>query len=236
MSRKGKALAAVITLLFIGLVVWTVRSIPTGHLPMQTTDDSRVMSYDGNTISEEKDGRKIWELTAQHIEMNLDTKDATMTGITRHFYAEDGRVVDVKAEKASYDAATKDVKIEDGIEITTSDGASMKSDELLWTAAEDMLTAQGNVYMAKDDMQASGDSITSKDGFNQLTLTGNAYITKADMEASGSSITSEDGLKQFTIEGPVHVSKGDMSATGDRLETTPNVTKIKLIGHVHIKQ
>ena len=116
MSTKGKVIAGLVGVVFIALVVWTVQTIP--EAPAQPEPSStRVMSYDGNTISEEKDGRKIWELTAEHIEMDLDSKDATLTGVTGHFYAEDGRTVDVQAAKGHYTAASRDVTIEDGLHV-----------------------------------------------------------------------------------------------------------------------
>jgi len=207
MSTKAKILAGIVAVLFLALVVWTVQTIPQGTEQTQNEAAKRVMTYDGNTISEEKDGHKIWELTAEHIEMDLDTKSATLTGVTGHFYAADGRVVDVQAAKGHYDAESRDVTIEDGLAITTSDGASLKSEQLLWTSATETLTAQGDAYVARDDMQAQGASIASTNGF-----------------------------KQFTIEGPLYITKGDMQATGDHLATNEDGTRFTLTGHAHIQK
>ncbi len=206
MSTKGKVIAGLVGVVFIALVVWTVQTIP--EAPAQPEPSStRVMSYDGNTISEEKDGRKIWELTAEHIEMDLDSKDATLTGVTGHFYAEDGRTVDVQAAKGHYTAASRDVTIEDGLHVTTSDGAALQCEKMLWAAATETLTAQGNAQVQRDDMQAQGVSIASTNGF-----------------------------KQFTIEGPLTITKGDMRATGDHLATNEDGTRFTLTGHAHIEK
>jgi LPS export ABC transporter protein LptC len=183
MSRKGKALAAVITLLFIGLVVWTVRSIPTGHLPMQTTDDSRVMSYDGNTISEEKNGRKIWELTSEHIEVDVDTQDVTMQGITGHFYAEDGKVAELKAESGVYGGKSKDIKLTGGIVVTYSDGAILVSKEMEWKSQEEILTALGDVKSVREDLLITADKIESSDSFNKVKAVGHAHLEKNEEKA-----------------------------------------------------
>ena len=208
MSAKGKALAGIVAVLFIALVVWTVRTIPEAPDRSDPEPSTHVMSYEGNTIREEKDGRKIWALTAEHIQMDLDTKNADMTGITGHFYAEDGRVVDVKASKAHYDAKTKDVTIEDGLAITTSDGASLKSEQLIWTAASGTLTAKGDAYIAKDDMQAKGGSIASTNGFREITMEDHVYIVKGDMQAAGDRLESSDNLQKIKLIGHAHIQKG----------------------------
>ena len=57
---------------FASLVTWAVTSVPEAPKVQNETSDSKVMSYDGNTISEEKDGHKIWELTAEHIEIDTE--------------------------------------------------------------------------------------------------------------------------------------------------------------------
>lgn len=208
MSRKGKILTGIGIVLFLALVVWAVRSVPGAPPAQQNTDPSHVMSYDGNTISEEKNGRKLWELTADHIEMDMDTKNASMTGITGHFYEDDGRVVDVTAQKASYDAQTKNVTIEGGIAITTSDGAALKSDQLFWIADDETLTAKGNAYVAKDDMQASGGSISSSNGFKKIEIDDHVYIVKGDMQATGDKLESDDGIEKIRLIGHAHITKG----------------------------
>ena len=83
---------------FASLVTWAVTSVPEAPKVQNETSDSKVMSYDGNTISEEKDGHKIWELTAEHIEIDTDSKDVKLEKLQGHFYAKDGRVVSVNAD------------------------------------------------------------------------------------------------------------------------------------------
>ena len=137
MNGKQKALVALGLLLFVCLVVWAVRTVPeTPQVNKDQNDGPKVMSYDNNTISEEKDGVKIWDLTADHIDVDIDTRNAEMTGITGHFYQQDGRSAEVKADHASYDNTSKDIEIDGNVIITTSDGAELTSDQLLWTAEQ----------------------------------------------------------------------------------------------------
>ena len=178
MSKRNKFLAGLGVLAFVALVVWAVSTVPDVEKIVDKTDETRVMTYDDNTLSEEKDGRKIWELKAEHMVVNVDTQEVTLEKITGHFYAEDGRVVNVTADGGSYDNGTKDIAIKGNVDITTSDGAKLTSDELRWAAKEARLAAIGNATATKDDMKAVGEKIESTDGFNKIKITGKAHLVK----------------------------------------------------------
>lgn len=58
-------------------------TVPQAPQKPQLEDGPKVMSYDNNTISEEKDGRKIWELTSETMTVDVDTKDVELYGAFR---------------------------------------------------------------------------------------------------------------------------------------------------------
>lgn len=177
MTKRNKIIAAIIAVAVIALVAWTVLSIPQPPTGDQEKKNL-TMSYDGNTISEEKNGRKIWEITAEHITVAVDTNDATFENVTGTFYQEDGRSLTVTAEKGNYVKKTNDIKLTGDIFIKTSDGATLKSDELDWSGAEEKLSAVGNAKVTKDDMRANGDRIESTNGFARFKIIGHAHIDK----------------------------------------------------------
>ena len=178
MDKKKKILLALLLVAVAGLVAWAVMTVPAPPQSQVETSDSKVMTYDGNTISEEKDGRKIWELTADHIEVDVDTQNVKIEKVVGHFYRQEGRTVDVQADNGSYDNGTKDISIIGSVDITTSDGAKLASDELKWTGKDSMLAAIGNANVSKDDMQANGNRIESTDGFNKIKIIGKAHLVK----------------------------------------------------------
>ena len=179
MEKKHKLLLAAGIALFAALVVWAVTTVPEHPaVPEKPQVDSKIMSYDGNEISEEKNGRKIWDLTAEHIEINIDTKDATLEKLSGHFYMEDGRVVEVKADKGTYTETSKDIAISGNVAVKNSDGTELTSDELRWDAAKEILSAIGNAKATKEDLLATGDRIESSDGFNKIKIIGKAHLAK----------------------------------------------------------
>ena len=142
MSKMRKGLIAAVIAAFAALVVWAVVTVPeTPDLPDTPAESNKTMSYDGNEISEERNGRKIWDLTAEHIDVNIETRDAALEKLQGHFYAEDGRVVEVKAGKGTYAEGSKDIVLSDNVEIKNSDGAQLTCDELRWDAQKEILAA-----------------------------------------------------------------------------------------------
>ena len=182
MSAKGKVFTALGILLAIALIGWVVRSIPEPPPLVEPNDEPRIMTYEGNALSAEKDGKLQWELKADQISVNVDTQDAEMTGISSKFYAEDGRVVTLTADHGTYIHSTRDISVEGNVKAVNTDGAELTSKKLSWVAAKEMLVAEEDVHVKKDDLRASGDRVESTDGFNRIKAIGHAHIEKGVKE------------------------------------------------------
>lgn len=87
-------------------------------------------------------------------------------------------MVSVNADNGSYSNATKDIALTGNVSIENSDGAKLTSDELKWTAKDEVLAAVGSAVAVKDDMRATGDTIESTDGFNKIKIIGHANLSK----------------------------------------------------------
>ena len=164
--------------LLAGLIVWAVASVP--EIPQQTDEPTgpRIMSYMDNTLHEERDGRTIWQMTAEQMNVDIDTNDTGMVKIDGTFYSDDGRTLTLKADEGRMDSKTRDIVLTGTIEATTSDGASLRAKQIKWTAAEGSLTAEGDAELIRDNMRATGDRIVSTDGFQKFSILGNARIEK----------------------------------------------------------
>lgn len=178
MDKNKKILFAIVGLLAAALVVWTVTTIPDAPPKEKVEPASKTMTYEGNTISESRNGKTLWEITAEHIEINADTKDVTLENVTGKIYGDNGREVMLKADKGLYTDKEKDISLSENIDIQTNDGMSLTCDELKWFGKEEMLAAIGNAKAKKDDMEASGDRIESKDAFSKFKIIGNAHLSK----------------------------------------------------------
>lgn len=183
MERKGKLIIAVAVALAVALVAWVVLSVPDTPKPSRNNDLTKI-TYNGNTISEEKNGRTVWKVTADSITIDADTESVTLDGAEGVFYAEDGRTVTLHADHGKYDSASHDMELymegNAPIAVVTSDGISLTCNKIEWTNGSGMLAAIGKVKLTReeDHLTASGDHIESTDGFSKIKIKGNGRITK----------------------------------------------------------
>ncbi|MGN0938312.1 MAG: LPS export ABC transporter periplasmic protein LptC [Selenomonas sp.] len=178
MSKQQKFWIALGVLLAICVVAWAICTAPEPPAPQPVEQESSTMSYDDNTLKEEKDGREIWELSSEHMDIDTDTGNVELTKVSGKFYDDEGREVALTADHGSYTGETKDIAVDGNVQVQTSDGAALTCDKLLWTEDEAKLTADGNAYIKHEDMEARADKIESTNAFHHFKATGHAHIVK----------------------------------------------------------
>ena len=178
MKIRGKMLATIIGVLFIALVVWVVATTPDGPPQVDRIAPPPTMTYEGNELSEEVNGVRLWDLTAAKMVVDANTQIADLEKLVGHFYQADGRSIEFRADHGQYSYSTHDINIEGNISVETSDGAKLTSGKLDWINAEGLLAATDNVVITRDDIRATGDRAESTDGLKKFWLKGHAHITK----------------------------------------------------------
>ena len=178
MDKKWKILLSALGIGFVCLVVWVVTNTPDAPPPVDKIEPPMTMEYVGNTISEEVNGVKIWDLTAEKVIVDVKTQNAELRNLTGHFYQQDGKSIELRAKYGNYDNTSKNVHVEGDVTITTDDNAKLTSVKLDWINADNLLIATDKVQISKDDIRASGDRAESSDGFKNFKLKGRAHIIK----------------------------------------------------------
>lgn len=179
MSTRAKIFTAIGIILFVCLIVWVVRTTPDTPPPIKNVAPPTVMEYEGNTITEEKDGKIIWELTSEKMRIDSVTQNIELDGVTAKFYQhDDEKSWTLTADKGIYYDSDSIIHVEGNVKVTNSDGAELTSDQLEWLGEEDTLAAIGNVKISKDDMRAYGDIAYSDNGFRHFGLLGHAKVLK----------------------------------------------------------
>lgn len=179
MSTRAKILTATAIIFFVCLIVWVVRTTPDTPPPIEQVKPPTVMEYEGNTITEEKDGVIIWELTCDKIRMDTLTQNIELDGIHGKFFQHDEeKSWELTAKTGIYYQNGSLIHVEGDVVVTNTDGAKLTSDQLEWIADEEKLIATGNVKISKDDMRAYGDTAYSNDNFKHFGLLGNAKVLK----------------------------------------------------------
>lgn len=191
MSTREKILAATVVIFLVCVVVWAVRTTPPTPPVIDKVEPPTVMEYEGNTIVEEKDGRIVWELTCEKMRLDMLTQNIELDGVSAKFHqrvedddedsdedSDEEKTWELTAAKGVYYQVNKVIHVEGNVLVTNSDGAELTSDKLDWFADQQMLIANGNVKISKDDMRAYGDMAYSQTALNKVGLMGNAKITK----------------------------------------------------------
>ena len=82
MSKRGKIILTILILMIGALITWVIKTTPSEPPKFEKIEPPSVMEYHDNTISEEKDGVKLWELTAEKVLIEIATQNAELTNLT----------------------------------------------------------------------------------------------------------------------------------------------------------
>ena len=181
MENKTKILIGVLAILFICLVTWVVRTTPTEPID-DYIEPPTVMEYENNTLVEEKNGVKIWEITTDKIRIDANTHRADFQNVKGKFFKEDGKVLELTAIQGYYDQDTRNIHIEGDVVMTDGEGGKLETVHLDWLSHEELMIATEDVKISKDDMRAFADRAESSNGFQKFLLKGNARILKGVKE------------------------------------------------------
>lgn len=136
------------------------------------------LSYVGNSITEVKDGKPLWELQAETIEMDMTTQNTNMKNIKGTFYQANGAKIDITAPAAVLDNKTKDITMTGTVHAVASDGATFTAQEAHWLGQAERFYGSGNVVVTKDDAVMTGDNIESDATMAKIKVSGHAKIVK----------------------------------------------------------
>ena len=147
---------------------------------VKTKNDVEVsnITYSGNTIVEEKDGKKVWELTANTIEIEPTTKNTILKKVKGVFYQNNGEIITLTAPEAVYDVNNRDITIKGLVQVVSNNGATMQGDVFKWQAKESKLVGDGNIILKKEDTVLTGNHIEATAGLTKVKVQGNAKIIK----------------------------------------------------------
>lgn len=174
MKKKIGAVIAGSILLIGGFLWYVMGDEPDISKKVKEQIPDMTMSYSGNVLKEERDGRLIWEVTADKIELDANSKLAKMQNMRAKFYRDNGIVTELTAKEAFYDQQTNLITMNGSIEAIESDGSSLKADEAKYDGKKRQLQCDGNVEVHKDDYLITGQHLTADDESGKVRVQGDA--------------------------------------------------------------
>lgn len=178
MSPVLKGVIGGAAVVLAGLVIWAVKTAPVP--PTDVEVKQQVMTYEGNRITEVNNGRLVWELTADNIEVVAETKVVNLTNVKMSYYTEEGNVMEVSSDVGAYDENTGNIVLKPNVKGNSTDGYELSCNEMNWIAKDSKMVLSGGAVLKRkgDNLMAKADVAEATDEFNKIKLIGNAHISK----------------------------------------------------------
>lgn len=178
MEKKKMMIYGAIAALVL-VVVWAVVTVPKPPTKEEAAKAAKkFMEYGEQTLNEEKDGKKIWDLTTKRAVTEMSTNNTEFFEIVGHFYTKDGKIITVTAPHGRYIDKTKNIYLDGKVKAVSSDGAVLTGEKLSWEAKKEILTAEGKAKLTKEELSAEGDKLEAYNNFEEFRATGHAHIIK----------------------------------------------------------
>lgn len=183
MKKNTYILAACILLLVGGFVYYFVKDEPAPAptpTPTQASQSNPLenITFAGSSIVEEENGQRIWELSAEDIEVDPNTKLVHLRNLKGVFYQPNGKKIELIAKEGTLDTKTRDVVVVGEAKAVNSDGAVLTAQQFHYAGKERRLFGNGGVTLTRDDTVLTGDRLESTANLEKFKVQGNAVIRK----------------------------------------------------------
>ncbi len=182
MNKSSYLAIACVVLLLVGGIYYFVKeeAISSSPPPAQeaSSESPGGLSYVGNTIVEERDGKRVWELTADNIEVDSQTKHVRLKNLKGIFYQDNGGKIDITSAQAELDSQTQDVVMESEVKAISSNGATFTAQKARWDGKGRHFFGSDGIKFTRDDTVITGDKIDSDANMEKIKVQGNARVVK----------------------------------------------------------
>ena len=143
-----------------------------------TTEKIPGIIFSGNSIMEEKDGKLLWELKADSIEVNPETKVLTLINLHGVYHQSPDNMITINSKEAVMDAKTHDLVMKVSVNAVSGDGTTFQANEMRYLNKLNKFQGAGNVVITKGDTILTGEQIESDNKLEKVTIRGNARAVK----------------------------------------------------------
>lgn len=136
------------------------------------------LSLMGNSLLEEKDGKRLWEINATEILYDANTKNIVLKTMKGTFYKDNGAKIDLVANQAVMDN-DKNIFLEGDIKaVSSDDGATFTAPKGKWDARQRKFFGSGGIQVTRDDTVITGQELETDANMEKSKVQGNALIRK----------------------------------------------------------
>lgn len=136
------------------------------------------MAFSGSKLTEDQDGKRIWELTARVMEVDPKTRWVYLTDLDGVLFRADGTHITVTAKNAVVDPQTRNLEMSGSINMKASDGPTFTAEKGRYVAKDRKIFATGSIRATKDDYVLTANELETDDKFDKIVVKGKARIVK----------------------------------------------------------
>ena len=136
------------------------------------------MAFSGSKLTEDQDGKRIWELTARVMEVDPKTRWVYLTDLEGVLFRADGTHITVTAKNAVVDPQTRNLEMSGAINMKASDGPTFTAEKGRYVAKDRKIFATGSIRATKDDYVLTANELETDDKFDKIVVKGKARIVK----------------------------------------------------------
>ena len=136
------------------------------------------MAFSGSKLTEDQDGKRIWELTARVMEVDPKTRWVYLTDLDGVLFRADGTHIIVTAKNAVVDPQTRNLEMSGSINMKASDGPTFTAEKGRYVAKDRKIFATGSIRATKDDYVLTANELETDDKFDKIVVKGKARIVK----------------------------------------------------------
>ena len=180
MKKKTIAIYALAGLLLVGCLYYFFRAEGiTPEASSAKTPAKQEVLFENTALVEEKDGKRLWELNAEAVNVDVTAKKVNLTKVNATFYREDGSKVNVVAHSGIADIAKQEVFLNGEVTaVSAADGATFTAPHVRWAGEIRWFFAEGGVKLVRDDTVITGDKLDSDVNMEKVKVRGNAKVRK----------------------------------------------------------
>lgn len=134
------------------------------------------IEFKGTELKEERDGKLIWKLKADRVNIDKDKNVMSIEG-AECIFNDNGMSLDVNADSAIFNKNENVLYLKGSIKGHSDDGTSIKAENLKYESKTGILSSDRPFFIEKDGHKLTADSFTADRILKTVKAKGNASLT-----------------------------------------------------------
>lgn len=159
--------------------------LPASQAPAASSPAQVAMTFADNKITEQADGKVVWELTAEAMAVDSVTQNVSMHKVQGTFYSDKGTTMTISSQEGSLDSKSRNVLLTGDVHAVASDGGDFTAPAALWQGQTKLFLGTGGVRVVKDTAVLTGDQLEGDSVLNKIKVSGHAHIVTKEAGSDG---------------------------------------------------